>query len=304
MSDELKQVIGTARASVLRAVQSEGRPVSEIVAATGLSQSNVSNHLGRLREQGLVAARREGRRVIYTIQNPDLVRALLASNGGAELPRDEQVETRQRLAREFEEAVRGLDYARARSLINLALSDGLPWQDIYIHVFQPLLARMGAEWEQGLLTISEEHAAAQLVERMMGHIASLRVPAPNGRCQAVVACAQGEMHQIGPRMVSDMLAAEGWSCVFLGANVPNQALLDYVDRYRPAVVAVSAGTVERVPALRDLVRQFRERFPEDPPRLLLGGRLFDTQPETYAELGLEPVALSLDSLVKALRVTG
>jgi DNA-binding transcriptional ArsR family regulator len=50
--------------------------VSEIVAATGLSQSNVSNHLGCLRDCGLVTANQKGRFVYYRLSD-DRVAALL-----------------------------------------------------------------------------------------------------------------------------------------------------------------------------------------------------------------------------------
>ena len=43
--------------------------VSEIVEETGLSQSNVSNHLGCLRDCGLVVAEQQGRFVHYELSD-------------------------------------------------------------------------------------------------------------------------------------------------------------------------------------------------------------------------------------------
>jgi DNA-binding transcriptional ArsR family regulator len=43
--------------------------VSEIVKATGLSQSNVSNHLGCLRDCGLVVAQQNWRHVTYHLSD-------------------------------------------------------------------------------------------------------------------------------------------------------------------------------------------------------------------------------------------
>ena len=53
--------------AILKALQMGARSVSEIVRETGLSQSNVSNHLARLRELHLVTARRAGKRVFYAM---------------------------------------------------------------------------------------------------------------------------------------------------------------------------------------------------------------------------------------------
>ena len=52
-----------ARLAILQVLKSGPVTVSEIVTATGMSQSNTSNHLGCLRECGLVAAEQRGRYV-------------------------------------------------------------------------------------------------------------------------------------------------------------------------------------------------------------------------------------------------
>lgn len=61
------------------------RSVSELVERIGLRQSNLSQHLGILRDQRLVVARREGQTVYYSLRDPrvtqafDLLRHVLKS---------------------------------------------------------------------------------------------------------------------------------------------------------------------------------------------------------------------------------
>lgn len=59
-----------SRLSILEALRAAPQTVSEVVAATGLSQSNVSNHLACLRDCGLVAREQEGRYVRYELSDP------------------------------------------------------------------------------------------------------------------------------------------------------------------------------------------------------------------------------------------
>jgi len=66
-----------SRLGILDALRQGPRTVSEIVQATKLSQSNVSNHLGCLRDCGLVVAEQEGRYVTYCLSD-DRVGELLA----------------------------------------------------------------------------------------------------------------------------------------------------------------------------------------------------------------------------------
>jgi DNA-binding transcriptional ArsR family regulator len=58
-----------SRLSILDALGNGALTVGEIVHATGLTQSNVSNHLGCLRDCGLVAAQQTGRFVYYALSD-------------------------------------------------------------------------------------------------------------------------------------------------------------------------------------------------------------------------------------------
>lgn len=66
-----------SRLSILESLRAGPLSVSEIIAATGLTQSNVSNHLRCLSECGLVEGEQEGRFVHYHLSDP-LVGQLLA----------------------------------------------------------------------------------------------------------------------------------------------------------------------------------------------------------------------------------
>lgn len=56
-----------SRLSILESLRERPLTVGEITEATSLSQSNVSNHLGCLRDCGLVASAQEGRYVTYQL---------------------------------------------------------------------------------------------------------------------------------------------------------------------------------------------------------------------------------------------
>jgi len=59
-----------SRLSILEALQDGPLAVNEIVETTGLSQSNVSNHLGCLRDCGLVFSEQRGRYSYYQMSDP------------------------------------------------------------------------------------------------------------------------------------------------------------------------------------------------------------------------------------------
>jgi DNA-binding transcriptional ArsR family regulator len=58
-----------SRLAIVEALRSGPMTVTEVVAATGLTQSNTSNHLSCLRDCGLVSREQEGRYVRYQLSD-------------------------------------------------------------------------------------------------------------------------------------------------------------------------------------------------------------------------------------------
>jgi ArsR family transcriptional regulator len=80
MQDEIKglsevfRLLGEPnRLRILLSLGLECRPVSAVIAATGLSQTNVSFHLRTLREAGLVRGEPHGPFVFYCLADPTLL---------------------------------------------------------------------------------------------------------------------------------------------------------------------------------------------------------------------------------------
>src|SRR6195256_2314178 len=74
-SDAFNAVAEPRRRDILNYLALQERPVGDIVAALGMEQPSVSKHLRVLKDVGLVRARREGRRIVYSV-NADAIRPL------------------------------------------------------------------------------------------------------------------------------------------------------------------------------------------------------------------------------------
>jgi DNA-binding transcriptional ArsR family regulator len=73
------------RLAMLQHLMGDSATVSELMALTGATQSNVSNHLALLRERGFVRATRQGRQVVYELRNlavAQLIESLTLVAGG------------------------------------------------------------------------------------------------------------------------------------------------------------------------------------------------------------------------------
>ena len=66
----LKSLAHRDRLKVLCGLLDGELPVAEIEARVGASQSAISQHLAKLREEGIVSCRRDGRQVLYSVSDP------------------------------------------------------------------------------------------------------------------------------------------------------------------------------------------------------------------------------------------
>ena len=63
----LKTISHPDRLKLIRLLMERPRPVGELAEACAISPHVASEHLGRMRDRGLLTSRREGRLVIYEI---------------------------------------------------------------------------------------------------------------------------------------------------------------------------------------------------------------------------------------------
>jgi len=90
MTDEaLELVAGRFRAlsdpsrlRLLNLLMQGERSVQELVDESGLTQTNVSRHLGLLRREGVVTRNREGNRALYRIADPSIEKLCTLVCGG------------------------------------------------------------------------------------------------------------------------------------------------------------------------------------------------------------------------------
>src|SRR5580765_8040809 len=88
-------------------------------------------------------------------------------------------------------------------IVDEGLARGVTVPDIYLHVVQPALYRIGSLWEEHQIGIAEGHMAAYLSRHVLMHLYShLPCTSDTGKT-TVVACVEGESHELGAHVVAD-----------------------------------------------------------------------------------------------------
>jgi MerR family transcriptional regulator, light-induced transcriptional regulator len=288
----LRDVAEPSRRQLLALMLDGPKSVSQLVEATGMKQPNVSNHLARLRDSGVVRANKVGRQVFYAITDPG-VRETLQSFIGEDSFSWSSVQLDEATLSAFcASALAGAEGPCA-AVVDALLREGRPLVELYEGLFTAALVRTGELYEAGEADEAQEHAASAIIERLMARALFHAPPLTPNAGKVVVGCPPGNWHSIGARMVSDALRIRGWNTVYLGANVPEASFVAAVKSHNPSVVVVSCSFEDAVPAALQLVRALHALRPGLPFRLAAGGRAVEPHGPEFRRAGAELVGASL-----------
>lgn len=157
----------------------------------------------------------------------------------------------------------------------------------YLGMVQPTMYRVGTLWEEGAVSVSQEHAATAIMARAMAFAYQRFDLSGDAKGKALLACACNEHHELGGRIVADLLEMDGWDVSFLGANVPKADFLDMAQSLTPDMIGLSATMPYNLLEAREMVGMIRsEPSLKDAP-VLLGGMVLRLVPDAYKAIGAD-----------------
>jgi DNA-binding transcriptional MerR regulator len=107
-------------------------------------------------------------------------------------------------------------------------------------VLLPVLHEIGRRWENGEVSVAEEHFATALLRGRM--LALGRNWGAGGGPLALLACPPGEQHDLGLIAFGLALRQRNWRIAFLGSNTPIETITDAVGKLAPDAIVLAAVT--------------------------------------------------------------
>lgn len=163
-----------------------------------------------------------------------------------------------------------LDEGEAHRVLNEAWSAFAPEQ-VIVNVIQPVMRRIGDNWERNLLSVEQEHFASNLIRQRLHAMIQAQATPPLSAPRLVAACAPEEQHDLGLLMVTLLVKRQGWQVTYLGQRTPLVELRTASAHAQYIVLSVSTVT-----GLASLLPLWTEKFSDAP--LLFGGEIFNTVP--------------------------
>ncbi|MEP6935014.1 MAG: MerR family transcriptional regulator [Nitrospirota bacterium] len=194
----------------------------------------------------------------------------------------------ERLLDDLLESLEPLDKAGFERRLNGAVAV-IPFEEAVQRILLPLQQRIGELWHQGRLNTAVEHYVTKIVQQKLFSVMN-QLPVNEFGPRILIACPEGETHEIGAQAVAYIAAAKGCHVYYLGPNLPTSDLLTFCEKVKPDLVLISLSEVKpEADALHQLkeLESLATRWPVGvggQGALAIGDRLRDTKIELLDDL--------------------
>jgi len=193
------------------------------------------------------------------------------------------------------------DRHTCQGVVEQLLASGVAIRHLYVGLFQHSLYQVGELWERNQISVATEHLATAITESLLTLVYPVIFRTPRCGRRAVVSCVANEYHQLGGKMVADILELNGWDSYFLGANTPVDALLELIEEKQPELLCLSLSVYFNLPSLLNALQQVNAAFPG--LRILVGGQAFQWGRIAQIEdLDGVQIVQSIDALEQAIQL--
>lgn len=194
------------------------------------------------------------------------------------------------------------DKEKCVQVVENLLSQKVEIKDIYVDLFQRSMYHVGKMWEQGQLSIADEHIGTEITKSLMNKYAGKFVPDKRVGKTALISCIDKEFHEIGARMASDVFEMNGWKTYFLGASTPTREILKFLEIKKPDVVGLSFNFYMNVMRLLEVIDNIKQKFPKQ--QIIIGGQGLNREKENllskYPDVKQFSTVKELDEYLKAI----
>lgn len=171
-----------------------------------------------------------------------------------------------------------------------AVERGTSVRDLYLHVFQRSQYEIGRLWQSNQISVAQEHLCTAATQLIMSQFYPLIFKAERKNRRIVAACAGGDLHEIGIRMVADLFEMAGWDSFYLGADVPCASIVQTVIDRQAHVLAVSATLLTHVRSVAELIAAVRLNPACGELIILVGGHPFNVAADLWRAVGADGYA--------------
>ena len=119
----------------------------------------------------------------------------------------------------------------------------IPFEEAVQRILLPLQRRIGELWHQGRLNTAVEHYVTKIVQQKLFSVMN-QLPVNEFGPRVLIACPEGEAHEIGAQAVAYIAATKGCHVYYLGPNLPSSDLVTFCEKIKPNLVLLSLTEIK------------------------------------------------------------
>ena len=189
--------------------------------------------------------------------------------------------------------------------VNKALAGGADPSDIMANGLIGGMGVVGKRFASGEMFLPEVLLSAEVMHKGLGILNPLLAKAgKKGMGKIVIGTVEGDIHDIGKRIVGFLLEGNGFEVTDLGVDVKADAIIKAVEEHKPDVLGMSALLTTTMPHMAEVINMLKERNLRDKVKVLVGGASVNDQfAQSIGADGYAPEAGSaVEWVKKALKV--
>lgn len=173
-------------------------------------------------------------------------------------------------------------------------------QDIPVwweQIIWPSMHEVGRLWAEGAITVGQEHIATSITQRVMSLHYPLILDIPRERGVVVVAVSPDELHEIGARMLADLLEIHGWDVYYTGANTPAESIIALIGDLHAQFLCISTTIPSNLRHVADTIEKVRSAELPRPVHIVVGGQAYKSNTDAWKYVGADSFAFSASQII-------
>ena len=164
------------------------------------------------------------------------------------------------------------EHVKSNELISLALQKSVSARTLIAGPMATGIAEVGRRFKMDEYFLPEVMMSAKCMHNALGLLKPLIIAEKTEHVgTVVVGTVQGDLHDIGKKIVGMMLEAAGFTVVDLGVSVPPEDFIRAIRQHKPVIVGFSALLTTTMNMQWETIKQIKAEGLRDQVKIFVGG---------------------------------
>ncbi len=210
---------------------------------------------------------------------------------------------KEKLFEQIAEAVIDGATSQVVSLVNEAVSKEMPVGEILNDALIAGMNEVGALFKDGEMFVPEVLVSAKALQAGIDIIRPALVEAGvKAAGRIVTVTVEGDLHDIGIKLVGMMLEGAGFEVINIGVDKPAKEIIEKVKELKPNILGMSAMLTTTMANMKDVVEMLKEEGLLEDMKVMIGGA--PTSPMYAEKIGSHYSADASEAVIIAKQLLG